>query len=55
MQTIACMHKSLELNNPLIEALTCLHPEEKTEVTSVQKIRKLGNSVPCVKPEDILF
>ena len=29
MQTIAYMQKSLELNNPLIEALTCLHPEDE--------------------------
>ena len=52
MQTIACMQKSMELNNPLIEALTGLHPEEKTKLTSIQKIRKVGNSLPCVKPEE---
>ena len=53
MQTIANMQKSLELNNHLIETLTCFHPEEKTKVTSVQKIRKVGNSLPCVKPEEL--
>ena len=52
-QTIAYMQKSLELNNTLIEALTCLHPEEKTMVTSVQKIMKMGNILPCVKPEEL--
>ena len=53
MQTIAYMQESLELNSPLIEALTYLHSEEKTRVTSVQNIRKLGNSLPCVKPEEL--
>ena len=53
MQMIAYMQKSLELNKPLFEALTCLHLEEKSKVTSVQKIRKVGNSLPCVKPEDL--
>ena len=52
MQTIGYMQKSLELNNPHIEALTCHHPEEKTKVTSVQ-FRKVGNSLPCVKPEEL--
>ena len=45
-----CLHAEItELNNPLIEAPTCLHPEEKTKVTSVQKIRKLGNSLPFIR------
>ena len=45
------MQKSLELSNHLMEVLKSLHPKEKTKVTSVQKIRKLGNILPCVKPE----
>ena len=53
MQTIAHIQKSLELNNPLIEVLTCLQPEEKTKVTSFQKIRKVGYSLQCAKPEEL--
>ena len=49
-----CLHEEITgPNNPFIEALTCLHPEEKTKVISVQKIRKVGNSLPCVKPEEL--
>ena len=47
------MQKSLELNNPLFEAITCLHPEKKAKVTSIQKIRKVGNSLPLVNPEEL--
>ena len=39
--------------NPLIEALTCLHPVEKAKITSVEKIRKVGDSSPCIKPEEL--
>ena len=45
--------KSLALRNPLIEALTCLHPAEKAKITSVEKIRKVGDSLPCIKPEEL--
>ena len=47
------MQKSLALRNPLIEALTCLHPAEKAKITSVEKIRKVGDSLPCIKPEEL--
>ena len=50
-ETLTCMQKSLALRNPLIEALTCLHPAEKSKITSVEKIRKVGDSLPCIKPE----
>ena len=52
-ETLTCMQKSLALRNPLIEALTCLHPAEKAKITSVEKIRKVGDSLPCIKPEDL--
>ena len=42
-----------KLRNPLIEALTCLHPAEKAKITSVEKIRKVGDSLPCIKPEEL--
>ena len=35
------------------EALTCLHPAEKAKITSVEKIRKVGDSLPCIKPEEL--
>ena len=52
-ETLTCMQKSLALRNPLIEALTCLHPAEKAKITSVEKIRKVGDSLPCIKPEEL--
>ena len=45
------MQKSLALRNLLIEALACLHPDQKTGIRSIQKIRVVGSSLPCVKPE----
>ena len=50
---LTCMQKSLALGSPLIEALTCLHPAEKAKITSVEKIRKVGESLPCIKPEEL--
>ena len=52
-ETLTYMQKSLVLRNPLIEALTCLHPAEKTKITSVEKIRKVGDSLLCIKPEKL--
>ena len=52
-ETLTYMQKSLALRNPLIEALTCLHPAEKAKITSVEKIRKVGDSLPCIKPEEL--
>ena len=52
-ETLTCMQKSLALRNPLTEALTCLHPAEKAKITSVEKIRKVGDSLPCIKPEEL--
>ena len=52
-ETVTCMQRSLALTNPLIEALTCLHPAEKAKITSVEKIRKVGDSLPCIKPEEL--
>ena len=50
-ETLTYMQKSLALRNPLIEALTCLPPAEKAKITSAEKIRKVGDSLPCIKPE----
>ena len=47
------IQKSLALRNLLIEALACLHPDQKTGIRSVQKIRVVGSSLPCVKPEEL--
>ena len=47
------MQKSLALRNPLIEALTCLHPAEKAKIISAEKIRKVGDSLPCSKAEEL--
>ena len=33
---------------------TCLHPAEKAKITSVEKIRKVGDSLPCIKPEELI-
>ena len=52
-ETLTYMQKSLALRNPLIEALVCLHPAEKAKITSVEKIRKVGDSLPCIKPEEL--
>ena len=52
-ETLTCMQKLLALRNQLIEALTCLHPAEKAKITSVEKIRKVGDSLPCIKPEEL--
>ena len=52
-ETLTYMQKSLALRNPLIEALTCLHPAEKAKITSVEKIRKVGDSLLCIKPEEL--
>ena len=48
---ISYMQKSLELNNSFVEALRCLHPDERDKEASIQKIRVVGNSLPCVKTE----
>ena len=50
-ETLTYMQKSLALGNPLIKALTCHHPAEKAKIISVEKIRKVGDSLPCIKPE----
>ena len=47
------MQKSLALRNLLIEALACLHPDQKTDIRSIQKIRVVGSSLLCVKPEEL--
>ena len=52
-ETLTYMQKSLVLRNPLIEALTCLHHTEKAKITSVEKIRKVRDSLPCIKPEEL--
>ena len=33
------MQKSLELRNTLVEAISCLQPEQRTKAASVQKIK----------------
>ena len=48
-ETLTYMQKSLSL----IEALTCLHPAEKAKITSVEKIRKVGDTLPYIKPEEL--
>ena len=53
-ETPTCMQKLLALRNQLIEALTCLYPAEKAKITSVEKIRKVGDSLPCIKPEELI-
>ena len=49
------MQKSLELKNPLVEAMSCLQPEERTKDSSLQKIRLVGSQLPCVKPEEVIL
>ena len=41
------------MNLTLVETLTCLHSAEKAKMTSVKKIRKVGDSLPCIKPEEL--
>ena len=31
----------------------CLHPAEKAKIPLVEKIRKVGDSLPCIKPEEL--
>ena len=52
-ETMTYMQKSLALRNPQTEAPTCLHPAEKAKITSVEKIRKVGDTLPCIKPEEL--
>ena len=52
---VAYIQKSLELKNPLVEAMSCLQPEQRTKDASLQKIRLVGSQLPCVKPEVILL
>ena len=40
IETLTYMQKSLALRNPLIEALTCLHPAEKAKIISVRRSGK---------------
>ena len=47
------MQKSLELKNLPIEPLACLHPDQKTGMRSIQKIRVVGSSLPCVKSVEL--
>ena len=47
------MQKSLELKNPLVEAMSCLQPEQRTKDYS--KIRLAGSQLPCVKPEEVIL
>ena len=47
------IQKSLALRNLLIEALACLHPDQKTGIRSSQKLRVVESSLPCVKPEEL--
>ena len=53
-ETLTYMQKLLALRNPLIETLTCLRPAEKAKITIVEKIRKVGDSLPCIKPEELI-
>ena len=52
---IAYMQKSLELRNQLVEAISCLQPEQRTKAASVQKIRVLGSYLPSVKSEELIL
>ena len=49
------MQKSLELRNPLVKAIPCLQPEQRTKAASVQKIRVLGSYLPSVKSEELIL
>ena len=52
---VAYMQKSLELKNPLVEAMSCPQPEQRTKDSSLQKIRLVGSQLPCVKPEEVIL
>ena len=52
---VAYMLKSLELKNPLVEAMSCLQTEQRTKDSSLQKIRLVGSQLPCVKPEEVML
>ena len=52
---VAYMQKSLELRNPLVEAMSYLQPEQRTKDSSLQKIRLVGSLLPCVKPEEVIL
>ena len=52
---VAYMQKSLELRNPLVKAMSCLQPEQRTKDSSLQKIRLVGSQLPCVKPEEVIL
>ena len=52
-ETRTCMQKSLAFRNPLIEAHTCFYSAAKAKSTSVEKIRKVGDSLLCIKPEEL--
>ena len=52
---VTYMQKSLELKNPLVEAISCLQPEQRTKDTSLQKIRLVGSQILCVKPEEVIL
>ena len=45
----------IELKNPLVEAMSCLQPEQRTKDSSLQKIRLVGSQLPCVKPEEVIL
>ena len=49
------MQKSLKLRKPLVEAMLCLQPEQRTKDSSLQKIRLVGSLLPCVKPEEVIL
>ena len=49
------MQKSLAFQKLLIEAFLCLHPDQKTGIRSIQKIRVVRSSLPCGKPEEFTF
>ena len=52
---VAYMQKSLELRNPLVEAMSCLQPQQRSKDSSLQKIRLVGSQLPCVKPEEVML
>ena len=52
---VAYMQKSLELKNPLVEAMSFLQPEQRTKDSSLQKISVVGSQLPCVKPEEVIL
>ena len=46
---------ALKLKNPLVEAMSCLQPEQRTKGSSLQKIRLVGSQLPCWKPEEVIL